>query len=331
MKNILLFIVLTIMISGCVEDFDLKLPDAEPRLVVNGLISNKLEPNYIRLTLSKVGNITSSRINNSESVDPVTDAIVVVSDNLGEVDTLKYITWDEKEYKYEYQTGRSVKIIKDQSGNIIDKIYITDPYYYNNRGFYKTSHLKGMPGTTYVLCVSYKKQEYKATAYMPPVPAIDSIGYLLKKSEIIGKSDKYFPLLYFQEPQGIKNYYLIQLQNDIFSLSGYGTGNWQFSILSDTFLEPYVNGLNVSTGISPEGKDFYHVYGEGDSIKLALCSLTEESFMFYQNLLSQFGNDGGAYKPAPASAPTNISNGGLGFFRASAVSEKRTVISRTSN
>ena len=319
------------MTSSCIEDFDLKLPVAEPRIVVDGLISSKPGPYYIRLTESKVGNITTSEISNNELVNPVNDAIVVVSDNIGHVDTLKYLEWDEKEFTYDYNTGNSIKINKDQYGNITDTIVLTDPFNYNKRGFYKTSHLRGMSGTTYFLNVRYKEMEYTASAYMPPVPEIDSIGYLFKKSEIIGKSDKYFPLLYFQEPQGIKNYYLIQLNDEIFAQSGYGNSQWQYSILSDTYLQPYVNGLNVSTGYSPSGENYYPAYTEGDSIYVALNSLTKEGYNYYKNLTDQFSNDGGTYKPTPASPPGNISNGGLGLFRASAVSESKAYIKRTSN
>lgn len=331
MKNVLISITLIILISSCIEDFDLKLPDAESRIVVDGLISSKPGPYYIRLTLSKTGNITTSEISNKELVDPVDDAIVVVSDNEGQTDTLRYVQWNESEYKYEYQTGHSIKIIKDQNGSTTDTIVITDPFYYNKRGFYKTSHLKGVPMATYSLNVKYNKKEYTASAYMPPVPAIDSIGYLFKKSEITGKFDHYNPLLYFAEPQGIKNYYLIQLHDEVSSQSGNGSSQWQFSIFTDTYLESYVNGLNVSTGYSPSGENYYPAYGEGDSIHVTLNSLTKEGYSYYKNLIDQFGNDGGAYKPTPASPPGNISNGGLGLFRASAVSESKTYISRTSN
>jgi hypothetical protein len=45
-------------------------------------------------------------------------------------------------------------------------------------------------------------------------------------------------------------------------------------------------------------------------------------------LLKQFKNDGGAYQPSPSSPPTNMSNGALGYFRASAIIEKRLKIPR---
>ena len=321
MKKIIILTVLTITISSCIEKFDLQIENAEPRLVVDGLITNRPGPYYLQLTWSKVGDISIPINNSTEDVNTVNSAIVVVSDNTGQIDTLEYIEFDETEYKYDYQMGY-IKVVIDQTGNIIDTIFIPDPFEYNKNGFYKTSHLKGIPGSTYFMQILYKEKEYTASAYMPTVPDIDSIGYLFKKSEIKGKSDCYVPLLYFTDNQSTKDYYLIQLQNDIFTHSGYGASSWQFSILSDAFLNPDIKGLNVSIGSSPKGKDFYPYYSNGDSIYIALSSLTKEGYAFYQNLLDQFENDGGAYKASPASPPSNISNGGLGFFRASAVSEK---------
>jgi hypothetical protein len=159
---------------------------------------------------------------------------------------------------------------------------------------------------------------------MPPVPDIDSLGYIKKISEKDGQ-EYYIPLLYFSEPQGIENYYLIQLNDEILSRRYAEDFNWQFSVLSDEFLQPYVNGLNVSLGANPRGFE-YTIYWEGDSIYVALSSLTKNAYEFYKAILHQFNSDGGAYQLAPSSPPSNISNGGLGYFRASAISEKRTKI-----
>lgn len=293
---------------GCVEDFDFKLQNAEPRLVVEGLITNQTGPYYVRLTKSTTGGITSS--NNSsfpfkDNAEPVENATVIISDDFNQIDTLK-------PYKVDIYGGD----------------YGENSY---NQGFYKTTHLKGIPEHTYDLKIISEGKEYKASAYMSPVPEIDSLGYYLKKSELVGKWDYYIPLLYFKEPQETVNYYLIQLSEDFYSRINASVQLWQFSILSDAFLGPYINGLNVSRGATPRGIDNLPVYMEGDSIYLALSSLTKEAYNYYKVLLDQFDSDGGAYKPTPASPPTNISNGGLGLFRASAVSEKRTYIPRTSN
>lgn len=326
MKYVILFILMTVLIAGCVEDFDLKLNNSEPRLVVEGLITNKPGPYYVRLTKSKTNNITSNEDSRDENVDPITDAQVIVRDDQNNVDTLKLIDIDLAGYQLDYRFGY-YKLVHDASGSIVDTLFLNyDLYSLNKRGYYKSSKLKGTEGQTYYLSVRWKDKEYTANAYMPSVSKIDSLGYVYKPTEIEGKSDKYFPLLYFKDPQGIRNYYLIQLNNDVSSRSGYSLSEWQFSILSDTYLEPYVNGLNVSTGYSPRGESFYPRYSSGDTIYAALNSLTFEDYNYYKNLIDQFDNDGGSYKPSPSTPPGNISNGALGLFRASAISERKVKI-----
>jgi hypothetical protein len=186
-----------------------------------------------------------------------------------------------------------------------------------------TTHLRGFQGRTYFLKIVSNGKEYDASSFMPDVPKIDSLGYIKKVMEKDGQ-EYYVPLIYFSEPQGIKNYYLIQLVDEIVSRL-YSDMNWRFSILSDEFLNPYVNGLNISLGSNPRNME-YPDYGAGDSIYVGLSSLTKEAYGFYNSLLQQFKNDGGAYQPSPGSPPTNMSNGALGYFRASCISEKRIKI-----
>lgn len=283
---------------GCVEDFDLKLKNAEPRLVIEGLITNKQGPYYVRLTKSIPGALTSNDnlSYSTDNAEPVMDAIVIITDDLNNIDTLKpYKTIDSKEIYY-------------------------------NQGFYETTKIKGTPGHTYYLKVIDKDQEYNASAYMPVIPEIDSIGYVKKISEKDGQ-EFYVPLISFKEPQGIDNYYLIQLNEDFYSRIYSSVQEWKFSILSDTYLNPYVSNLNISTGANPRNFQYWS-YKEGDSIYVALNSITKEVYNYYKILLEQFENDGGTYKPTPSSPPTNINNGGLGLFRASAISERRTKIPR---
>jgi hypothetical protein len=321
MKNAILIIILfQLLLHSCIEDYDLIPENAEPRLVVEGLVSNKPGPYLVRLTESHTGKFVEPDFHNIDDAKGIMNALIVISDNVDQVDTLKPIEFNRDDYKYDHRYGY-YKVIFDETGNTIDTSYWKYPEEFNHeRGFYMTTHLKGIPGRTYLLKVISGGKEYQASSLMPSVPDIDSISYFKKVMEKDGQ-EYYIPLLYFSEPQGIRNYYLIQLSEEIHSRL-FSEMLWQFSILSDEYLEPYVNGLNISLGENPRNFE-YPWYLEGASIYVGLSSITREAYNFYKSLGDQFKNDGGAYQLSPGSPPTNITNGALGFFRASAISEKR--------
>lgn len=325
MRRLFVTSLLIVSLSGCIEEYDLYRDEIAPRLVVEGLITNKPGPYYIRLTESQTGSFSEPDYGNIDAAIAVKDAQIIISDNINQIDTL--IPVDINLDEYTLDRFGYYKLIYDSFGNIIDTLFLKDPFAFNyNRGFYKTRHLVGIPGRTYSLKVLSEGKEYQANAFMPSVSDIDSVGFVKKEPEP-GKSPIVTPLLYFSEPQGIKNYYLIQLNDDI-SIRSYSAGTlWQFSILSDEFLQPYVNGLNISQGETPRSIE-YPIFWEGDSFYIALSALTQNAYEYYKILLQQFKNDGGAYQPSPGSPPTNMSNGALGYFRASAISEKRLKIPR---
>lgn len=324
MKNVVLIISLfQLLILGCIEDFDLNPENAEPRLVVEGLVSNKPGPYLVRITESHTGKFMEPDFYNIDNAIGIMNALIIISDNVNQIDTLKPMEFNRDDYEYDYRNG-FYKIIFDGTGNAIDTSYWKYPEEFNHeRGFYMTTHLKGIPGRTYLLTIISGGKEYHASSFMPEVPNIDSIRYFKKVMEKDGQG-YFIPLLYFSEPQGIENYYLIQLSDEVHSRL-YSEMLWQFSILSDEFLEPYVNGLNISLGETPRNFE-YPWYMEGGSIYVGLSSLTKESYDFYNCLISQFKNDGGAYQLSPGSPPTNMTNGALGLFRASAISEKKIKI-----
>lgn len=321
MKNTILIIsLIQLLILGCIEEYDLIPKTAEPRLVVEGLVSNKPGPYLIRLTESHTGKFVEPDNHNIDNAVGIMNALIIISDNVNQVDTLKPMEFNRDDYKYDYRYG-FYKIIFDGAGSPIDTSFWTYPIEFNHeRGFYMTTNLKGIPGRTYSLKIISESKEYNASSFMPEVPSIDSISYFKKVMEKDGQ-EYYIPLLYFSEPQGFKNYYLIQLSGETHSRL-FSEMLWQFSILSDEFLEPYVNGLNISLGETPRNFE-YPWYFEGDSIYVGLSSLTKEAYNFYNCLRDQFKNDGGAYQLSPGSPPTNMTNGALGFFRASAISEKK--------
>ena len=316
MRTIITFLVFVATLTGCVEEYDLKLTEAPIRLVVEGLITNEPGPYYVRLTESHSGKL-NVYLDNAKAVK---DALIIITDNVNQIDTLIPANVDD------YRLG-DYKLVYDNFGNIFDTVWLSaDPYFFDyDRGFYKTTTLVGIPGRTYSLKIIHQNKEYRASSYMPPVTDIDSLG-LIKTITPEGKPDTYSPLLYFSEPQETKDYYLVQYVDEIYARTTYSWAfYWPFSILSDEFLEPYVDGLHIGSGaniLDYKGLPFSFGWG---AIYVRLNSLTREAYLYYRSLIQQFENDGGAFQPAPASAPTNINNGALGFFRASAVSEKSIV------
>jgi hypothetical protein len=305
MKNIFIYGSTLLFFLGCVEPFDLELDKVKARLVVQGLIENNAGPHYIRLIKSNPGlNIEDHGPDPRDSFWAIVkDATVIITDDFGQTETLELIPK------------------KDE----------LDPYdnYQEFGGFYKTSNFIGVPGRTYFLKIITKEGEiYTASDYMHPISEIDSIKFQRGMGDI-GKPDDYVPILYFKDPQeNEENRYLVQLEKEEYMKIGQLSNQfdlWEFAILSDKYFQPGKTGVSIDNGAGPRDWSWYRTL-PGDLAYIRMNSLSDQSYTYYKFLLEQFQQDGGAYKPSPASPPTNISNGGLGFFRASAVAEAEAIV-----
>ena len=58
----------------------------------------------------------------------------------------------------------------------------------------------------------------------------------------------------------------------------------------------------------------------GDTCVISIGSLSKTAYYFQASLLKQLVNDGGSFKPAPATPIGNISGDALGLFQVSSVS-----------
>lgn len=292
MRNRFIAFIIIITAFSCTKDYDLQLKSDQSRLVVESTITNQKGPYMLYLTKSLVQmsfNANESRAN----TEYVNDADIYITDiNQSVTDTLvKY--WSKKRFMLDNANNPFI----DPSDSI---------YYY---GQYQTTKLKGIPGHTYSLTIKWQNQEYHAESYMPPVPPLDSVQFKFTEGAV-GKSDYNIPLIYFKEPQNERNYYLFKTQ------AVYG---WPYSILSDEYLKNYVNGLDVCKGVTPDYWVTNYPYDFIDSYFIEMHSITKEGYDYYKALIQQYKTDGGGYSPSPASPPTNLDNGALGFFRASAV------------
>lgn len=289
--------------QSCTEKYDLHLDGEEPRLVVEAVITDEPGPYFVRLTKSRTSFYSEPYYSGDDREEPVKNALIIISDNIGNIDTLIPVNED------------------DSTGYPYDK------------GYYKTTNIQGVAGRTYYLYIKSEEKEYNSKSYMPAVTSIDSIAWVFKKGEV-GKFDGYTTVIYFKDPPDEKNYYIIYGGYHYFiAYLGYGD-YWPFILLNDKFFKSDINGIDLSNIPSTSGRIIYNsnIFDYGipekeflinypDSMTtVVLASLTKEAFEFHNNLAQQFKNDGGAYSPAPSSPPTNISGGALGFFRASSIS-----------
>ncbi len=312
-------IILLIATAGCIKDFNLNPGETAPLYVIEGRISNLVGPYYIRITRST--NLLGKP--GTDSAEPVKGALVIIADDLGVTDTLipgKTVGDPRNFYYYDYDT------------KAIDSL-MNPPYTYNysiNRGFYETTKLTGRPGHTYQLTVRIGNEEFHASAYMPPVPTLDSA--VIKETTVDPDGAKgYLPFVWFKEPANENNYYLFQYN----AIKSYPYDNpnandsyythFPYYVLDDKTMPTYVNGLAVKVLTSDhyQFSDSYPYLSKPSApTQVRLSSLTKEAFEYINVLGKQLRDDGNVYKPVPASLKGNISGNALGFFWATHVSYK---------
>jgi hypothetical protein len=327
MKNRHPFLCLSFVLycCACTEEYNLNISETSKILVVDGLITSNPGPYFVRLTWSAPG-ITKTSLSTSERYTddgaiPVKDALITLCDNVGNIDTLKLVP-DTTYLFYKY--------LNDLTNDTLTTKYQLDCT--GSIGFYQTSNIQGVVGRTYTLTIVENGKTYTAESYMYSLPVFDSLSYEKKILEKDGSS-YYVPLLYFKKLEGQINYYLFQFNSGIIDnrlpnqtilpIVSINEKKWNFSIISDELLDSYVNGLNIQEGVSPY---YNNTNWESSNLYLTISSLPQEAYLFYSNLILQLTYNGNAYNQMPASPPSNINNGALGLFRASAIAELRKKI-----
>ncbi len=60
-------------------------------------------------------------------------------------------------------------------------------------------------------------------------------------------------------------------------------------------------------------------FAPGDVARIEMYSISRDAFVFYNDLQNLLNSDGGLFSQPPSNSRTNLSNGALGFFQASAL------------
>jgi len=166
--------------TGCQKVINVDLVNTAPQLVIEGLITDSVGPYRVRL--SKSGSYFNQPV-----LPPVSKAVVVISDNVGTIDTLK------------------------------EKI----------PGSYFTSKIQGIPGRTYTLDVLSEKNRYTGSSTMFSHVDIDSLVLGKDQSQRIGfggngQNEKRVEVhCIFTDPHE-KNFYRIKvITNDTINVESY--------------------------------------------------------------------------------------------------------------
>jgi hypothetical protein len=172
-------------------------------------------------------------------------------------------------------------------------------------GVYLTSKINGVPGYTYSLSVRVDKTTYTASSTMPAPIGIDSIFF---EKFVIGGFD--MVSVKFQDPANIVNYYRIveyyngARQPDIFTIS-----------------DDVYDGKGIKYSIVA-GEDNDYLFNSGDAITIWLESVDKGVYDYFRTAAE---NDIDSQSSTPANPLSNISNGALGYFSASAFTSKTII------
>ena len=216
-----------------------------------------------------------------------------------------------------YEKGKTPRVtdavvqVEDDLGSIVDFIHNPNGHE-DSVGYYKPSDLfAGEIGRIYKLTVQVSGQLFEAEDKMLPVTTMDSLTYQVNDDEFDDPETEgkfYEVMMYAKEPQDTKDYYLFHFfRND--------------SLITDAPSAIYYSD-DVALGEEINGIPSPVFYGEGDTARVEMYSLSRRGFVFYNDLFNILNNDGGMYSPPPANSRTNLSNGAVGFFQVSAVDIK---------
>lgn len=203
MRTFIPIFLLLVVASACDEATELDLRQTPPRIVIEGLLTNK--PGYQAVKISR-----STAFYGSGKTPRVTDAVVRVSDDAG----------NEIEFVHNPSDH------SDSTG-----IYVPE------------TSFAGQIGRMYTLFVEVDGEQYQGSDRLLSVAPIDSLAFRINENEQDDPKEegKYYELLLFaREPQDEENYYMFKYyRND--SLILYNPTDIYYS--DDVMLAEQIDGV----------------------------------------------------------------------------------------
>lgn len=198
-------------------------------------------------------------------------------------------------------TGATVIVTNTQTKDVFN---FTD----QENGQYTVSDFLPIIDDTYVLNIQLNGETYTATETFMSVPEFSRIEQSLEG----GFDDEALEVtFYFNDPEGISNYYLSSFQAESDLLP-------RFFDFSDEFTD----GNELFNFYEKEDEDSDdEPFVSGDKVRIHLYGISEQYFNYMQLLLEQYNSGGDPYSAIPAQLKgncinsTNPSNTVFGYFR----------------
>jgi hypothetical protein len=277
MKKIFFLLLISplFFLFSCTEKIDVKLPNADKKIVIEGSIENG---KYAEVIITRTIPLFSSTAGASPADFYVTDAVVTVSDG----------------------TTTETLVIGIDSSSSIGVVY-------------KGNTIIGVPGVTYYLTVVEEGKTYTATTTIPtpvaldsvwwkPQPPQDTLGYANARiSEPPGLGNNY--RWYAKRPR------------DRRYLAPFGATWDDKYVDGVNFEFAYSKGYDPTDSENSYENDSIArgFYTESDTIYIRFCSINKEAKDFYTTFENALSNNGNPFA-SPVTILTNINGGALGVW-----------------
>lgn len=179
-------------------------------------------------------------------------------------------------------------------------------------GIYITKTLKGTPGNTYNLSVVINDTIYTAASTMPQPVNFDSVTFTTNSAFRKGQIT---PLVNFQDPPGITNYYRFEQQINGVPFSK------DFFVFEDRLSD----GRYIQWNLRMDSA----YLSTGDLLKVNMYCVDKNDYNYFFQLFQSGGSGARSVfntDASPANPSTNISNGAYGYFSAHTVRSKTVIV-----
>jgi hypothetical protein len=290
------------LLSACIDEIDLPIRTEDPRLVVEGVITNERAPYTVRLFTT--GDFLSAR--QPPASLGVPDALVTISDELGNAATLHPV--------------------------------LAQPGVYRTRD----TAFVGQIGRSYSLTVVMAdgKMYRSQPELLRSVPEIDKLSAEFVRIADRSQPSGYRVYADTQDPPDEENYYRWSAYGYVRRESG-GLRLLGGALCCNSCWIPVANtDVNIFSDANVNGNRiqnrfvlFSPFYVRGKQyVEVSQYSLSREAYQFWRRLDEQQTRTGSIFDPQPAPIEGNVYNAedpaelALGYFAASAISRKRFII-----